>query len=142
MQLATSPTITTRIVLKNKMSVKLGATITPIIFTSSSIMNRNGICNNTYTLNNKRILVVLDFRQNVKLLVFSAEKVIPRFIWICYYYYNINMQEEKIVCPMCNTLVLKVLSMRLIGKAIFKNLEDIMMKMATIQNLVLSLLLQ
>ncbi len=42
------------------------------------------------------------------------------------------MQEEKIVCPMCNTLVLKVLSMRLIGKAIFKNLEDIMMKMATI----------
>ncbi len=62
MQLATSPTITTRIVLKNKMSVKLGATITPIIFTSSSIMNRNGICNNTYTLNNKRILVVLDFR--------------------------------------------------------------------------------
>jgi len=30
MQLATSPTITTRIVLKNKMGVKLGAAITPI----------------------------------------------------------------------------------------------------------------
>jgi hypothetical protein len=32
MQLATSPTITTRIVLKNKMGVKLGAAITPIIY--------------------------------------------------------------------------------------------------------------
>jgi hypothetical protein len=62
MQLATSPTITTRIVLKNKMGVKLGAAITPIIFTSSSIMNRSSRCNNTYTINNKRIIVVLDFR--------------------------------------------------------------------------------
>jgi hypothetical protein len=32
MQLATSPTITTGIVLKNKMGVKLGAAITPIIY--------------------------------------------------------------------------------------------------------------
>lgn len=62
MQLATSPTITTRIVLKNKMGVKLGAAITPIMFTSSSIMNRNSRCNNIYTINNKRIIVVLDFR--------------------------------------------------------------------------------
>jgi hypothetical protein len=31
MQLATSPTITTIIVLKNKMGVKLGAAITPIM---------------------------------------------------------------------------------------------------------------
>jgi len=49
-------------VLKNKMGVKLGAAITPIIFTSSSIMNRNRRCNNIYTINNKRIIVVLDFR--------------------------------------------------------------------------------
>ena len=58
MQLAILPTITTRIVLKNKMGVKLGAAITPIIFTSSSsIMNRNRRCNNIYTINNKRIIV-------------------------------------------------------------------------------------
>ena len=64
MQLATSPTITTRIVLKNKnkMGVKLGVAITPIMFASSSIMNRNSRCNNIYTINNKRIIVVLDFR--------------------------------------------------------------------------------
>ena len=48
--------------VKNKMGVKLGAAITPIIFTSSSIMNRNSRCNNIYTINNKRIIVVLDFR--------------------------------------------------------------------------------
>lgn len=61
MQLATSPTITTRIVLKNKMGVKLGAAITPMLFTST-IMNRSSRCNNIYTINNKRIIVVLDFR--------------------------------------------------------------------------------
>jgi hypothetical protein len=48
-------------VLKNKMGVKLGAAITPIMF-ASSIMNRNSRCNNIYTINNKRIIVVLDFR--------------------------------------------------------------------------------
>jgi hypothetical protein len=48
--------------LNNKMGVKLGAAITPIIFTSSSIMNRNSRCNDIYTINNKRIIVVQDFR--------------------------------------------------------------------------------
>ena len=57
MQLATSPTITTGIVLKNKMGVKLGAAITPIMF-ASSIMNRNNRCNNIYTINNKRIIIL------------------------------------------------------------------------------------
>jgi hypothetical protein len=42
------------------MGVKLGAAITPIMF-ASSIMNRNSRCNNIYTINNKRI-IILDFR--------------------------------------------------------------------------------